>query len=144
MSKYSAADFANARFAEHPDGDFAARLYPEHVDPWFGEDDCAYTDQVLADTGWVPVPTKPTITQSELTVAEGKLAAACSTEQAEDFLLALGIAVIPDPEPTNTERLANILVESFNSMEFDLEDSFREIATVLDKNGVTAPNVKGN
>jgi hypothetical protein len=63
-----------------------------------------------------------------------------------DFLEALGITVVPDPdpEPTNRDKLAGILVESFNSMEFDLEDSFREIAAVLDKHGVTAPNAKGN
>ena len=88
--------------------------------------------------------TKPTITESQFLPIASRLfkrwpdlGVFMSNLQHE--LSRLGIEVIPDPEPTNRDKLANILVESFNSVEFDLEDSFREIAAVLDKHGVTAP-----
>ena len=57
-----------------------------------------------------------TVTESEVRAAEGKLAAACSTEQAEDFLLALGVTVVPDPEPTNAEKLADDVTEGLHSI----------------------------
>lgn len=87
---------------------------------------------------------KPTITAGAAGRHSYLLGADFETPRVIDYLEALGIEVVPDPEPTNKDKLADILVESFNSMEFDLEDSFREIAAVLDKNGVTAPSVKGN
>lgn len=68
--KYTTADFANARFAEHPDGRTARRVEADRgtVFEWKmenedGEEDyCA--DEYLADHGWVPVPTKPTTRKS--------------------------------------------------------------------------------
>jgi hypothetical protein len=148
MTKYTADDFANARFAEHEDGRRAVRTSTP-VAPWImemrnGPGHCA-KDSEMAAFGWVPVPSKPTITDSQLEEACGVW------YESDDFLMGFmagyekaGGTTIDDPEPTNTEKLADILVESFNGMEFDLEDSFREIAAVLDRHGVTAPNVKGN
>ena len=63
MTKYTADDFANARFAEHPDGRIAARLETEEARPWESVRDFD-TDEGMAGDGWVPVPTKPTITES--------------------------------------------------------------------------------
>ena len=114
MTKYTAADFANARFAEHPDGRTARRIEAERgtVFAWSmehedGEEDyCA--DEHLAEHGWVPVPTKPTIKRSEVrdqikthgdSWANGYYAAL------KDF----GGEVIPDPEPTDEELLAGII-----------------------------------
>ena len=105
--KFSAADFANARFAEHPDGDFAARLYPEHIDPWLGDDDCAYTDQVLADTGWVPVPTKPTITDSEV----GAIADHKTDDWLDGFMAGYEKAGGTILEETTHERVARLVNE---------------------------------
>src|SRR5699024_12509713 len=65
--RYTAADFANAKFAEHPSGSKAVRSgYP--LPPWLIDSSGApfvwQEDQEMADEGWVPVPTKPTITES--------------------------------------------------------------------------------
>ena len=109
MTKYTADDFANARFAEHPSGRIAARLYEGDALDWFDSNEHAHTDAALARDGWVPVPTKPTIT--ELIAAFNELSKdlknrtdilACELERA-------GIAIIPDPEPTDEELLAGII-----------------------------------
>ena len=63
MTKYTAADFANARFAEHPNGRIAARNTNDPDYPW-GTDQDALPDEDMASYGWVPVPTKPSITES--------------------------------------------------------------------------------
>ena len=107
--KFSAADFANARFAQHEDGDFAVRLYPQEVDPWLGGGECAYTDQMLADTGWVPVPTKPTITGREFMAAYNMFSNADGSDCYREFLAHLGFEIVPDPEPTDEELLAGII-----------------------------------
>ena len=146
MTKYTAADFANAKFAEHEDGRTAMK--PSGHTRW----DVKLLDGRrsvrgnchMASFGWVPVPTKPQITESQYKLALDEDRDPQYVYGFTDAMRRLGGEVIPDPEPTNKDKLANILVEAFNSMEFDLEDSFREIAAVLDKNGVTAPNVKGN
>ena len=70
--KFSAADFANARFAEHPDGRTARRIEAERgtVFAWSmehkdGEEDYCAEEHLVAH-GWVPVPTKPTLTESSI------------------------------------------------------------------------------
>src|SRR5699024_9173573 len=132
---YTAADFANARFAEHPTGSVAARLYPEHIDPWFGGDDCAYTDQVLADTGWVPVPTKPTITENEYREGIGNFSA-FNRVGFDAALRIAGVEVVPDPEPTDEELLAGIIrgIDDWQSI-----TSPELLAKYLNTAGVTAP-----
>ena len=52
-----------------------------------------------------------------------------------DALGELGIEVIPDPEPTNTDRLEEILKEVWTPAQ-----SARTFAEYLDEQGVTAPN----
>ena len=113
--KYTAADFANAQFAEHPDGRTARRIEAERgtVFAWSmehkdGEEDyCA--DEHLAAHGWVPVPTKPTITESEYRLA---LDEDRDPQYVYGFTAAMhlfGGEVIPDPEPTDEELLAGII-----------------------------------
>src|SRR5699024_7124884 len=141
--KYTPADFANARFAELPTGSVEARLYPEHIDPWFGGDDCAYTDQVLADTGWVPVPTKPTITENEYRESIGNFSA-FNRVGFDAALRIAGVEVVPDPEPTNTDRLEKLIISAPGSLEgveaiLIQPANVRAWADYLNDHGVTAP-----
>ena len=144
--RYTADDFANARFAEHPnpetvDAQYAARMSTNPRYPWLLDGVPGNTDSAMAKTGWVPVPTKPTIT--ELIAAFNELSKdlknrttilACELERA-------GIAIIPDPEPTDEELLAGIIrnIDDWQSI-----TSPELLAKYLNTAGVTPPNVKGN
>lgn len=55
MTTYTPDDFKNARFAEHPNGGFAARLDHSHPFCWEAEGSQCYTDAAMAADGWVPV-----------------------------------------------------------------------------------------
>ena len=138
MTKYTAADFANAKFAEHPDGRIAARLETEEARPWESVRDF-HADEGMAGDGWVPVPTKPTLTESQYRLA---LDEDRDPQYVYGFTAAmhlLGGEVIPDPEPTNKDRIEEILKEVWTPAQ-----SARTFAEYLDEQGVTAPNVKGN
>ena len=145
--RYTAADFANARFAEHPDGRTARRIEPERgtVFAWSmeragGEEDyCA--DEHLAEHGWVPVPAKPQITESQYKLA---LDEDRDPQYVYGFTAAMhlfGGEVIPDPEPTDEELLAGIIrnIDDWQSI-----TSPELLAKYLNTAGVTPPNVKGN
>ena len=142
MTKYTAADFANARFAEHPDGRRAARTSTP-VAPWImemrnGPAHCAKDSEMALD-GWVPVPTKPQITESRLReLAEIDRTRGLSVR---GVLQAYGVEVIPDPEPTDEELLAGIIrgIDGWQSI-----TSPELLAKYLNTAGVTPPNVKGN
>ena len=116
---YTAADFANARFAKHESGRAIAIRWTH--DYGSGPDDywvyerplnnrfsLEATHQEMANMGgWVPVPTKPTITESQFKELSEDLKnrttiLACALER-------VGIKVIPDPEPTDEELLAGII-----------------------------------
>ena len=136
--RYTAADFANARFAEHPDGRIAARLETEEARPWESVRDFD-TDEGMAADGWVPVQTKPQITESQMVKVYG-----AAVEEMAVFQYALesvGIEVIPDPEPTDEELLAGIIrgIDDWQSI-----TSPELLAKYLNTAGVTAPKVKGN
>ena len=137
---YPAADFENAKFAEHPDGRIAARLQTEEARPWESVRDF-HTDEGMAADGWVPVPTKPTITDliaafNELSKDLKNRAAilSCEIERA-------GGEIIPDPEPTDEELLAGIIrnIDDWQSI-----TSPELLAKYLNTAGVTPPNAKGN
>ena len=138
--RYTAADFANARFAEHADGDFAGRTYPHESDQWWSEREFAYTDEQMANDGWVPVTTKPTITRKSYDEAVEFLGGERDKYAFDNAFRVLGIE-IPDPEPTNTERLEQLL-SSYEG--YGMESTFGKLAAHLNDHGVTAPNVKGN
>ena len=143
--RYTAADFANAKFAEHPNVGVAARTAPHSRLPWESRSS-RYSDEEMAGEGWVPVPTKPTITESQFARAaagvwgdEGS-GPTDSNGYARGFLFRLGVNVIPDPEPTNTERLAQLIGGGIKANKQYADG----LAEYLDDMGVTAPNVKGN
>ena len=141
MTKYTAADFANARFAEHPSGRIAARLYEGDALDWFDSNEYAHTDAALAHDGWVPVPTKPQITESQYKLA---LDEDRDPQYVYGFTAAmhlLGGEVIPDLEPTDEELLAGIIrnIDDWQSI-----TSPELLAKYLNTAGVTAPTVKGN
>ena len=106
--RYTAADFANARFAEHPDGRIAARLETEEARPWESVRDF-HTDEGIAADGWVPVPTKQQITESQYKLALDEDRHPQYVYGFTNAMHLLGGEVIPDPEPTDEELLAGII-----------------------------------
>ena len=108
MTKYTAADFANAKFAEHEDGRVISRCNPASKYAWENNRG-DLTDAEMADEGWVPVPTKPTITESEYRLA---LDEDRDPQYVYGFTAAMrlfGGEVIPDPEPTNKDKWVTFL-----------------------------------
>ena len=139
--RYTAADFANAKFAEHEDGRVVARCDPAgRYYPWEAGT-FSFSDEDLADEGWVPVPTKPQITESEFKVALKDSFGKIYYYAAKKFAEQLGIEVTPDPEPTDEELLAGIIrnIDDWQSI-----TSPELLAKYLNTAGVTPPNVKGN
>ena len=140
--KFSAADFANARFAKHPrpesvDAQFAARMNTNSHHPWLLDGVPGNTDAAMARDGWVPVPTKPTITARELRNVNG----VGYVSGFIDGFLRSGGEIIPDQEPTDEELLAGIIrgIDDWQSI-----TSPELLAKYLNTAGVTPPNVKGN
>ena len=142
MTKYTAADFANARFAEHPDGRRAVRTSTP-VAPWImemrnGPGHCAKDSEMALD-GWVPVPMKPTLTESSIKKMVGDYAV---DEFAAGFAGGFRYAggeIIPDPEPpepTDEELLAGIIrnIDDWQSI-----TSPELLAKYLNTAGVTPP-----
>ncbi|WP_430600311.1 hypothetical protein [Brevibacterium sp. K72] len=117
--KYTAEDFAVVEFAKHRDGSQAARMDPGDSLPWrivCGQRSMSwFNDYDMAEGGWVPVPSSPakhTITESEFREALGRPRTGGRTERTLAILGELGVAVVPDPEPTNAERLADDLMQA--------------------------------
>ena len=141
MTKYTAADFANAQFAEHEDGRLAVRSDPsDHGAQWVDGECDWHSDEVMADDGWVPVPTKPTITSSRYRfMVEGM--GFDFKAGFNDALGEFGVEVIPDPEPADEELLAGIIrnIDDWQSI-----TSPELLAKYLNTAGVTPPNAKGN
>ena len=138
--RYTAADFANARFAEHPDGRVAARFGYPSTRPWESSNS-SHSDSTMAERGWVPVPTKPTLTESSIKKMVGDYAV---DEFAAGFAGGFRYAggeIIPDPEPTDDELLAGIIrnIDDWQSI-----TSPELLAKYLNTAGVTPPTVKGN
>ena len=134
MTKYTAADFANARFAEHPDGRVAARFGYPSTRPWESSNS-SHSDSTMAERGWVPVSTKPTITESRYRfMVEGM--GFDFKAGFNDALGEFGVEVIPDPEPTDEELLAGIIrgIDDWQSI-----TSPELLAKYLNTAGVTAP-----
>ena len=152
MTKYTAADFANAKFAEHEDGraiavrwthDYGSEpddywVYERPLNNRFSKE---ATHQEMADMGgWVPVPTKPTITDSRY---QFLMRYENHHYQAgfNDALTEFDIGIVDDPEPTDEELLAGIIrnIDDWQSI-----TSPELLAKYLNTAGVTPPNVKGN
>ena len=138
MTNHTAADFANAKFAEHERGEFAARICADDCDtPWASSSDEYFTDAEMVLDGWVPVSTKPTITESQYKLA---LDEDRDPQYVHGFTYAmhlLGGEVIPDPEPTNAEKIIDLMGKAPANL------NRRDLAAWLDKAGVTAPKEDG-
>ena len=107
--RYTAADFANAKFAEHELGLLAIRSDPDDIEnPWVDGGGNWYSDQAMARDGWVPVPSRPTITESEYREGTGNFSA-FNRVGFDAALRIAGVEVVPDPEPTDEELLAGII-----------------------------------
>lgn len=139
MSKYTVDDFRGAMFAEHPDGRLAHRI--NHADGWSwavedlnGKRD-RVTENYMIRLGWVPVPAKPTITESTVRWMENQVH---DGQFLSDILAAHGIEIIPGPEPTNAEKLEQLYS---NWSQSNLNPPFGEWA---DSVGVKAPEGWGN
>lgn len=139
---YTAEDFANARFAEHPSQGVVSRSDPDSWWPWDNLNG-AWTDRQMAVDGWAPVVEAPTITESRYARISGVRVAiddgtfAGTTVTLKEYL---GLKVVPDPEPSNAEKLAKEMLESFNRCEFDREPTWEQMASALDARGVKAPD----
>src|SRR5699024_10905638 len=134
--RYTAADFANERVAEHELGLLASRSDPDDIEkPWVDGGGNWYSDQAMARDGWVPVPTKPTITESRYRfMVEGT--GFDFKAGFNDALGEFGVEVIPDPEPTDEELLAGIIrnIDDWQSI-----TSPELLAKYLNTAGVTPP-----
>ena len=111
---YSAADFANAKFAEL--GRYGLRAHKSAGDSYWQRDGIKRaTNEEMAAAGWAPVPTKPTITETEYSDYVDDLGLGELT--LEEILADFGIEVIPDPEPTNTDRLEKLIISAPGNFE---------------------------
>ena len=138
--RYTAEDFANARFAEHPTGRVAARNGDDPHYVWVIGENGRVSDHCMALADWTPVPTKPTITSSRYRfMVEGM--GFDFKAGFNDALGEFGVEVIPDPEPTDEELLAGIIR---NIDDWQAITSPELLAKYLNTAGVTPPNVKGN
>lgn len=145
--KYTAEDFAKAQAATlNRTRGLGGRV--DHGDslPWLilSEDDRRWVrDEDMAAGGWVPVPSspaKPTITAGEVgrrshLVRGGNV----ETPSLVDFLEALGIEVVPDPVPSNAERLAALMYEADEKDHSSVPGGWEHVAEFLDRAGVTVP-----
>ena len=135
--KYTAADFANARFAEL--GKYGIRAHKSAGDSYWQRDGIKRaTNEEMADAGWVPVPTKQQLTERDYADYVDDLGLGELT--LEEILADFGIEIIPDPELTNAERLTE-MHKDWSCLANPESETFPEY---LDRQGVTAPTVKGN
>ena len=145
--RYTAADFANAKFAEHPSGSKAVRSgYP--LPPWLIDSSGApfvwQEDQEMADEGWVPVIPARTIHDRDVEALCTDKASYERDDYLDGFIRGFqqaGGTILDDPEPTDEELLAGIIrgIDDWQSI-----TSPELLAKYLNTAGVTPPNVKGN
>lgn len=127
MKKHTAEDFENARFAEHEDGRLAVRNCLHPVLPWECND-TYHNDGYMAANGWSPVPAKSIVTESEFYDAWNS-----RLSYLETLTEVFGITVVPDPEPTNAEKIIELMGKAPASL------NRRDLAKWLDEAGVKAP-----
>lgn len=138
MAEYTQHDFENAKFATHPDGNFAARLYPSEVETWFTWSEGAYTDMEMVDDGWIPVLEKSkklSLTENEYKIMTRN----ASPEYKNGFDGALILFDIPVVS-TNKDRLIEHLENAIKNGElFPVRrEEVVRIAEILDRQGVKA------
>ncbi len=137
--RFTASDFANARFAEHPDGRTARTVKSKTSNRWSLDGVFLYPDDYMSRKGWVPVPSKPTITESDYQELMDSTSVPYGVGFTDGFHRAGG-EVIPDPEPSNTDRLEKLLRESgFEFFTSGHRADARELAEWLNSDCVKAP-----
>ena len=109
MTKYTAADFANAKFAEHPNGG-TARTFPQTTAGarWSYGGAFVLSDEQMADEGWVPVIPARTITDPEM----GAIADNTSDDWLDGFMAGYEKAGGTILEETTRERVARLVNEA--------------------------------
>lgn len=141
MSKYSEADFREAQFARTEDGLVAMRAFPDGYEPWIfvtrKGTTALRTDSSMPREDWVPV-TGRTITESEAKPLRGIMVRRDGRPalKIEDYL---GLTVVPDPEPTNAEKLEKIIWASGGPVASISLTRAELLAKWLDEAGVKAP-----
>ena len=140
--RYTAADFANAKFAEHPSGSKAVRSgYP--LPPWLIDSSGApfvwQEDQEMADEGWVPVIPARTIHDRDVEALCTDKASYERDDYLDGFIRGFqqaGGTILDDPEPTEEELLAGIIrnIDDWTSI-----TSPELLAKYLNTAGVTPP-----
>lgn len=107
MSKYSVSDFREAQFARTEDGLVAMRAFPDRHEPWIfvttKGTTALRTDSSMPREDWIPV-TGRTITESERDDWTSHMTMG-GLGGFDEALERLGFTVVPDPEPTNAEKL---------------------------------------
>ena len=137
MTKYTAKDFANAKFAEL--GKHGLRAHKSAGDSYWQRDGIKRaTNEEMADAGWVPVIPARIIHDSDVEA----LCADTASYERDDYLDGFiqgfqqaGGVILDDPEPTNAERIEEIIgkIGGLPGWERQL------LAEGLDKAGVKAP-----
>ena len=135
--KYTAEDFANARFAEHPAGGRGHRIGPNE---WrLGDSTFRFSTEEMIGDGWVPVTPAATITDSDV---ENLCDPYLYNNDAylDGFIQgfqAAGGTILDDP--TNLDRLKQLheaWIEDHGAM------SNMSLVEYLDQHGVRAEEVK--
>jgi hypothetical protein len=143
--KYSAADFTTAQFARSGFATACRSLSGF----WRTESGVVMSDHLMAEYGWTPVPAPPArrkITKSKYTEIRDELVRVGAVRGDTEFFVivtALGVEVVPDPEPTNVERLEALLREADRTVPFAARVEEDSLAKFLDARGVTAPGGEG-
>lgn len=133
---YSAKDFENAKFAEHPDGGRAIRRQINGNAPWHVRFNWE-SDEYMARYGWIPAPTKPQITEADYTDYVDDLALGELT--LEEILADLGVKVITDSGRTNTDMLKEHLSQIIEDEKLEIGSAVVTfIANELNLRNVTA------
>lgn len=146
--KYMAEDFENANFAYHESGRARGMRLAEPEDDyqWYAQRPTNplfmrfATDGEMAEGGWVPVrESEPTFTVTESEADKAYEAACCDIDSPATLgtrtALFLGIVVVPDPEPTNAERIESAMRKCH------FASGPESMAKALDALGVKAPEV---
>lgn len=80
-------------------------------------------------------------------MTESEISKAFGTEYvawARLCLARIGVTVVPDPEPTNAEKLAALMYEADEKDHSSVPGGWEHVAEFLDRAGVIAPGGEGD
>ena len=136
---YTAADFANARFAEHPAGGRGHRIGPNE---WrLGDSTFRFSTEEMIGDGWVPVTPAATITDSDVeNLCDPHLYN--NDAYLDGFIQgfqAAGGTILDDPEPTEAQKIEQLLWQissEYSSVTLHGAEAVKGWAHQLAKHGV--------